>query len=88
MRMLAKIPVPVAAAVLGTGLTYIHNGLKHGTLPFGCAAARNPERRGARHTYHISPKKFMEYTGADEDTLLRVAESIGEKLKFVEVEDG
>lgn len=86
--MLAKVPVPVAAAVLGTGLTYIHNGLKHGTLPFGCAAAKNPGRRGARHTYHISPKQFMAYTGIDEETLLRVADSIGEKMKFVEVEDG
>lgn len=85
MQILQRIPVAVAAAIMGTGLTYVQNGLKFGTLPFGTATASDPTRKGARHTFHISPVKFMEYTGTDEAVIRKVAAGIGAQLKYMEV---
>lgn len=85
MQILQRIPVAVAAAIMGTGLTYVQNGLKAGTLPFGTATAKDPGRKGARHTFHISPAKFKAYTGVNDDIIREVAANIGAPLKFMEV---
>ena len=54
-----KVPIAVAATILGKSEQFVRRGLIAGKLPFGMAV----EGIGGRYSYHISPKLFMEYTG-------------------------
>ena len=56
---LGNLSIEQAAKLMGVGKQFIRVGLQRGLLPFGYAIRVS----GKRYTYHISPKKFAEYTG-------------------------
>lgn len=56
-----NLSVERAATLMGVGKQFIRVGLQNGVLPFGYAVKIS----GNRFTYHISPKKFAEYTGIE-----------------------
>ena len=56
-----NVPVWLAARLMGKREQYIRRGLQQGILPFGYAIKGD----GERYSYHISPAKFVEYTGVD-----------------------
>ena len=60
-----KIIPEVAARVMGKNPQFVRIGLQRGLLPFGVAMQTNGNPR-SRHSYYISPEKFMSYTGATE----------------------
>ncbi len=60
-----RVPVAVAAAVMGKSLQFVRRGLIAGKLPFGVAVKGD----GRKYSYHISPKLFMAYTGCPPEEL-------------------
>ena len=80
MTGIKKVPVKVAAAILGKSEQFVRCGLRYKRLDFGFAVSTNPDKRNATYTYHISPKKFMDYTGCTEDDIYRVAKSVGQEI--------
>lgn len=54
-----KLSITQAAKLMGASPQFIRLGLQRKELPFGYAMKMN----GNRYVYHISPKKFSEYTG-------------------------
>lgn len=67
-----KIPLKVAAYLMGKNYNFVRIGLQRGVFPFG-SAIRTHQAPHSRYTYYISPKKFMEYTGATEEDILNAA---------------
>lgn len=57
---LHNIPVAMAAKRLGKSEQFVRVALQMGTAPFGFAAMNK-----TKWSYHISPKKFGEYIGAN-----------------------
>lgn len=57
-----RVPVPVAAEILGMSALSVQGALIHQALPIG-GAWKN--EGSTCYTYHISPKKLSEYTGID-----------------------
>lgn len=80
MTAIKKVPVKVAAAILGKSEQFVRCGLRYKRLDFGFAVSSNPDKRHATYTYHISPKKFMDYTGCTEDDIYRVAKRVGQAI--------
>lgn len=74
--MIGKIQPQLAAAVMGVTPSFIYIGLQRGLLPFGTAIKKR-QGRGAKCSYYISPKLFMDYTGVTEAEIKRVAEERG-----------
>ena len=60
-QYLKKLPVEVAAKLMGVGKQMVRQGLKNGTLPFGYAVLMP----SGKYRYYISPKKFTECTGIE-----------------------
>lgn len=56
-----KVPIQLAAALMGKSTQYIRIGLQRGLLPIGRAVETKP----GRYSYYISPKLFQEFTGID-----------------------
>lgn len=54
----ANITVSEAAKILGKSEQFVRIGMQRGLLPIGTAI-----KMSSIWTYHISPKKFEEYTG-------------------------
>lgn len=78
MTKLKKVPVKVAAAILGKSEQFVRCGLQYGRLPFGAAVSTNPYKKPRPvFTYHISPKFFMEYAGCTLEDILATAENLG-----------
>ena len=77
--MIRKIPPILAAAMMGKGPQFIRIGLQRGLLPFGMCDKSSDSPRG-RHSYYISPKQFMDYTGFTEDDIRATAEREGVTL--------
>lgn len=59
-----KITPEIAAKIMGKCPQFVRIGLQRGLLPFGVAMQTNERNPKSRHSYYISPEKFMEYTGA------------------------
>lgn len=74
--MIGKIQPQLAAAVMGVTPSFIYIGLQRGLLPFG-TAIKKKQGRGAKCSYYISPKLFMDYTGVTEAEIKQVAEERG-----------
>ena len=74
--MIGKIQPQLAAAVMGVTPSFIYIGLQRGLLPFGTAIKKR-QGRGAKCSYYISPKLFMDYTGVTEAEIKKVAEERG-----------
>jgi len=72
-----KVPVKVAAAILGKSEQFVRCGLQYQRLKFGFAVSSNPNKKNATYSYHISPKLFMEYTGCTTEDIVCTAEKIG-----------
>ena len=53
-----------AVEIMGKSQQFVRVGLQRGLLPFGTAV-----KMGTMWTYYISPKRFCEYVGLDEQTL-------------------
>lgn len=62
----AKVTIKRAAELLGKSQQFIRIGLQRNILPFG-VAIKMPGR--TTYTYHISPRKFCDYTGINEKDL-------------------
>lgn len=75
--MIRKVPVKVAAAIMGKSEQFIRCGLQFGRLTFGSAVCSNPSKARKVFSYHISPKLFMEYTGCNAEDILVTAEKLG-----------
>ena len=80
MTEIKKVPVKVAAAILGKSEQFVRCGLRYGNLNFGVAVSSNPHKRNATYSYHISPKKFMDYTGCTADDIFQMAKTLGTEL--------
>lgn len=81
MTEIKKVPVKVAAAILGKSEQFIRCGLQHQRLNFGAAVTTNPDKKPRPYyTYHISPKKFMEYAGCTVEDIIHTAKEIGAEL--------
>ena len=78
--MIRKIPPILAAAMMGKGPQFIRIGLQRGLLPFGVCDKSNEKARHGRHSYYISPKLFMDYTGFTEADILQRAAQEGVQL--------
>ena len=78
---LKKVPVKVAAAILGKSEQFIRCGLQYQQLNFGKAVTSNPNKKPRPHfSYHISPKLFMEYAGCTAEDIFRTAKEIGAEM--------
>lgn len=51
-----------AAEIMGKSQQFIRVGLQRGLLPFGTAV-----KMSSMWTYYISPKKFYEYVGGENE---------------------
>ncbi|MBU5302834.1 hypothetical protein [Eubacterium callanderi] len=59
-----KITVKEAAQRMGVAEQFIRVGLQRGILKFGYAVQ---QKENGEYSYHISPKKFEEYMGKEEN---------------------
>ena len=66
-RHIKRVPVTVAAALMGKADQYVRIRMQRGLLQIGSAVKVSPRR----YDYYISPKLFMEYTGATEEAIVR-----------------
>ena len=81
MAELKKVPVKVAAAILGKSEQFIRCGLQYQRLNFGAAVTTNPNKKPRPYyTYHISPKKFMEYAGCTTAEIIDTAQKFGVEI--------
>ena len=80
MTEIKKVPVKVAAYILGKSEQFIRCGLRYGSLNFGSAVSSNPHKKNATYSYHISPRKFMEYTGYTVDEIFSTAKKLGVEI--------
>ena len=78
--MIRKIPPILAAVMMGKGPNFIRIGIQRGLLPFGVCDKSNEKAQHGRHSYYISPKQFMDYTGFTEDDIRATAEREGVTL--------
>jgi transcriptional regulator with XRE-family HTH domain len=58
---LKNVPIETAAKILGKSKQFVRVALQKGTAPFGFAV----KLTGGKFSYHISPKKLMEYVGRE-----------------------
>ena len=65
-----KVTPEMAAKIMGKNVQFVRIGLQRGLLPFGVAQQVDESRPKCRHNYYISPKAFMEFTGATEQDIL------------------
>ena len=77
MTEIKKVPVKVAAAILGKSEQFVRCGLRYGRLTFGAAVSTNPQKPRPVFTYYISPKLFMEFAGCTIDDIFKTAERLG-----------
>ncbi len=75
--MIRKIAPELAAVMMGKGPQFIRIGLQRNLLPFGIAVPTGGTPKRPTYTYHISAKKFMEYTGFTEQDILAAADEQG-----------
>ena len=66
-RHIKRGPVTVAAALMGQVDQYVRIRMQRGLLQIGSVVKVSPRR----YDYYISPKLFMEYTGATEEAIVR-----------------
>lgn len=78
-----KIPLQLAADLMGKNYNFVRIGLQRGVLPFGSAIKTHERNRFSRYTYYISPRLFMSYTGYTEEEIIRFANEGGYELKLV-----
>lgn len=57
---LYKVPVPLAAKMLGKSDQFVRAALQTGTAPFGFAS-----KTKTKWSYHISPMKLKDYVGSE-----------------------
>lgn len=57
---LFKVPVPLAAKMLGKSDQFVRTALQAGTAPFGFAS-----KTKTKWSYHISPIKLKNYVGSE-----------------------
>lgn len=58
------LSVIAAAEIMGKSQQFVRVGLQRGLLPFGTAV-----KMSSMWTYYISPKRFCEYVGIQEQSL-------------------
>ena len=75
-----KVPVKVAAYLLGKSEQFVRLGLQYERLKFGAAVSAAPGRAKPIYSYHISPKLFCEYTGCTIDDIVNAAKRLGIEL--------
>lgn len=71
LQEMKKIPVKVAAEILGVSIPYIRMGLQRGTLNIGSAV-----KISTQYTYHITYELLKNYVGIE-----RIKEYEEKKLK-------
>ena len=65
-----KVPVQLAAAIMGKSVQFVRCGLRAGKLPFGTAC----KMTGNTYSYYISSKLFMNYIGYTAEDIQRYLE--------------
>lgn len=75
-----KIPVQLAADLMGKNYNFLRIGLQRGILPIGTAIKMHEEKKIGRYTYYVSPALFMAYTGCTEEDIIHAAKDKGYKL--------
>lgn len=75
-----KIPLQLAADLMGKNYNFLRIGLQRGVLPFGSAIKTHEEKTFGRYTYYVSPRLFMDYTGYTEDEIIAAAKKGGYSL--------
>lgn len=65
-----RIPVQVAAKLMGVSTLFVREGMRLGLLPIG-EAIQLPG--SSKWTFYISPPLLAQYIGADLDTVLEAA---------------
>lgn len=75
-----KIPLHLAADLMGKNYNFIRIGLQRGILPFGSAIKTHEGKQDGRYTYYVSPHLFMEYTGYTEDEIIVASKKGGYSL--------
>ncbi|MBQ6975553.1 MAG: hypothetical protein IJQ16_03260 [Selenomonadaceae bacterium] len=80
-----KVPVKVAALILGKAEQFVRCGLAYGKLPFGVAVTTNPNKKPRPYySYHISAEKFKDYTGCTDEKIIECAKKLGCDLQIDE----
>ena len=64
LDLIRNIKVSQAARLLGKSEQFVRIGLQRNLLPFGVAI-----KNKYAYSYHISPAKFLEYTGLTMDDI-------------------
>lgn len=64
-KMVTRVPTDVAASILEKSEDFIRWGLRQNKFPFGVAVKTGAKR----WSYHISVKKFSDYTGIPADEI-------------------
>lgn len=72
-----KIPVQLAADLMGKNYNFLRIALQRGLLPIGVAIKTHQEKKLGRYTYYVSPALFMAYTGYTEEDIITAAKEKG-----------
>ena len=65
---------------MGKSEQFIRCGLQYKRFDFGFAVSTNSHKKNATYSYHISPKKFMEYTGCTAEDIFDTAQKLGAEI--------
>lgn len=79
--IIKKIPLQLAADLMGKNYNFVRIGLQRGILPIGSAVKTHAESQHGRYNYYISPKKFMDFTGYTEPDIISAAQQGGYSLE-------
>lgn len=65
-----KVPLPLAAKILGISEPSVKGGMIAGALPIGAAWKNAEDNKNS--TYHISPQRLAEYEGYTKEQILEL----------------
>lgn len=65
-----KVPLPLAAKILGISEPSVKGGMIAGTLPIGATWKNSEDNKN--YTYHISPQKLAEHEGYTKSEILEL----------------
>ncbi len=78
--MAIRVPIQVAATLLGKSINFVRWGLQQGKLPFGYAV-KNPETIRDRYSYWIDPGMLAVMTGKSLEELEALSNAYRDKVK-------
>ena len=74
---MVKITPTIAAYIMKKNVQFVRIGLQRGLLPFGVAMQRDEGRKRCLYNYYISPKQFMDFTGATMADIMAARRALG-----------